>query len=94
MSGGLAPRQRHRHRVHVRIHLALQGRTAGGLFVFYYVGSWSQVLGAVLEILVTFLVHLQKSKTMKKVRKGKKRKRGPRGNATEGVREKGLWPMT
>lgn len=41
-----------------------------------------------------FLVHLQKSKTVKKVIKRKKLKRVLRGNEMERVRSKGRWCMT
>lgn len=39
---------------------------------------------------MVFSVYLQKSKAMKKVRKGEKRKRVPRGNEMEGVKKKAL----
>lgn len=48
----------------------------------------------VLENLVTFLVHFQKNKRVKKVTKGRKPKRAPRGNEMERVKNKGRWLMT
>lgn len=49
-----------------------------------------------LEILVMFLVCLQRSKTMKRVRNGRRRRRGPRGSEMGGVRKKGrvTWSWT
>lgn len=55
---------------------------------------WDGVPKVVLESLVTFLVHFQKNKRMKKVIKGKKTKRAPRGNEMERVKNKGRWLMT